>query len=117
MNFLFDEMIPRELTRVLKVRGHEGLLLSDLHQQGISNGSVVQLAAQMKAIIITCDSDFLSLKKSLQLNGRIIYVKIHPRHPPVILKVIEKNLDFCIEQLKKPGKVILTESTREYKSP
>jgi len=115
VNFLFDEMIPRDLTRILKDRGHNRILLRDLHKQGISNGSVVQLAAQMQAIIITCDADFLSLKKTLQLASRIIYVKIHPRHPPLLVRIIEENLEFCLKQLQQPGKVILTESSREFK--
>ncbi len=70
----------------------------------------------MHAITITCDSDFLSVRKSCQHLCRIIYIKVHPRNPPVVIRILEDNLDYSLIQLQQPGRVVLTESDRTFES-
>ena len=76
---------------------------------GIQNGEVASLALKEEAIIITLDSDFLQLNKSLQKESRIIYIKIHPRDPKKIRELLNNNLKKYISQLNTPCKLIITE--------
>lgn len=117
MKFLLDENVPLSIKKVVKELGYHAITLHDENKLGIKNGEVADLAIKKDAIIITLDSDFLTIKKDLQVKSKIIFVNIHPRNPKVIIDLIKKNPDKCIAQLNIPGKVILTESDIIFESP
>jgi predicted nuclease of predicted toxin-antitoxin system len=81
VKFLLDENVPRTIRKFLSDSGYEGNTLQDLGQSGLVNGDVAKLAISMNATILTFDSDFLTLKKSVQRQIRVIYIKMHPRDP------------------------------------
>lgn len=116
MIFLPDEMLPRNMLAMLRRHKHVGYLLSDLKKTGISNGAVANLAIQLDAVIITCDSDFLSLNRDLQKKSSIIYLKIHPRDPIVLVRRLEEVLDLIVEQGSQPGKTVITNSDYRHDS-
>jgi predicted nuclease of predicted toxin-antitoxin system len=88
-----------------------------LKKLGIENGEVAKIALIQKAIIITFDSDYLHLKKSIQQELRIIFLHMHRINPILAKELLEKNLDFCIEHLHNPGKVIISEQDCVFKTP
>lgn len=96
MNFLLDENVPLTIKKVVKDLGYNAITLHDENKLGIKNGEVADLAIKKDAIIITLDTDFLTIKKDLQVKSKIIYVKIHPRDPKIINELIKTNLDECI---------------------
>jgi predicted nuclease of predicted toxin-antitoxin system len=108
VKFLLDECAPHNIVGFLKREGHSIQTLLDLKKKGIVNGDVAILAKKFEAILITRDSDFLYLKKSLQKFSRIIVLKIHPPKPDVIISQLQKFLSRCIDFLKEPGKVLIT---------
>ena len=110
MNFLLDENVPLTIKNLIKEIGFNVTTLHDEKKLGIKNGEVADLALKKNAIIITLDSDFLKMKKALQEKIKVIYVKIHPRNPKFIHDLLNKHLNECINRLKTPGKVILTET-------
>lgn len=112
-----DENIPLSIKGIINNLGHEALTLKDETELGIKNGEVAELSIKRNAIIITLDSDFLSLNKDLQKRSKIIYIKIHPRDPKIIAIIIQKYLDNAVLKLKNPGKVILSEDDIKYESP
>ena len=83
----------------------------------VKNGEVAELAIKRDAIIITLDSDFLTLKKQLQQQSRIIYIKIHPRNPKKIAGIIQNYLKDAIDNLKNPGKLTITENDIDFLPP
>ena len=103
MKFLLDECVPVRIQRTLQDQGHEVFSLIGLNQRGIKNGAVATFAITNDAIIVTRDEDFLHLKRNLQQQCRVIYIKIHPPDPHNITVLIEKNLEFCINSLQSPG--------------
>ena len=66
MNFLLDENVPLSVKDVIHNLGFSVFTLHDFNMLGIQNGEVASLALKEEAIIITLDSDFLQLNKSLQ---------------------------------------------------
>jgi len=117
LNFLLDENVPFSLKRTIKELGFNVLTLKELKKQGIVNGEVAKLAIKKESIIITFDSDFLTLKKELQNISKIIYIKLHPRDPKVANQLINENLKRCINLLQNAGKVILSKTSCEFKKP
>ena len=81
MNFLLAENVSRSIKQFLQEKGHIILLLEDLNKRGAFNGEVAKLSIEKNAIIITFDSDFLKLKKTIEKDIRAIYIKLHPRDP------------------------------------
>lgn len=67
-------------------------------------------ALEHKLVIITCDSDFLILKKALQAKSRIIYFDVHPRITNKLIELLEKNIEYCVKNLVEPGIIVITES-------
>ncbi|TFG24368.1 MAG: hypothetical protein EU533_02230 [Promethearchaeota archaeon] len=112
-----DENVPLSIKGIINNLGHEALTLKDEAEFGIKNGEVAELSIKRNAIIITLDSDFLSLKKDLQKTSKIIYIKIHPRDPKIIATIVQKYLDNAVLKLKNPGKVILSEDDIMFESP
>ena len=76
MKFLLDENIPKRIANWLKEQGYVAITLYKLNLLGIKNGSVAELAIQENAIILTCDRDFLRMKKALQIQLRMIYFNL-----------------------------------------
>ncbi|MBA7512609.1 hypothetical protein ES705_04617 [subsurface metagenome] len=109
MNFLLDENVPVSIKKVIQELGYEAFTLHDFNMLGVQNGEVAELALKENAIIITLDSDFLQLKKSLQNKSRIIYIKIHPRDPKKIRDLIIDNLKNYVSKLNNPCKLIIAE--------
>ncbi len=80
MKFLLDENVQLSLKKIINHFGHKVITLKELNQLGIKNGEVAELLIKRNAIVITLDSDFLSLKKTLQQKSKIIYIKIQKLH-------------------------------------
>ena len=109
MNFLLDENVPISIKDVIHDLDFDVFTLHDFNMLGVQNGEVAKLALKEKAIIITLDSDFLHLNKSLQKKSRVIYIKIHPRDPKKIRELLYNNLKKYISKLNSPCKLIITE--------
>jgi len=97
------------IKNVIHNLGFDVLTLHDFNKLGIQNGEVAKLALKEKAIIITLDSDFLQLNKSLQSKSRIIYIKVHPRDPKKIRELLYNNSKKYTSKLKAPCKLIISE--------
>ena len=117
MKFLLDENVPLSIKNEISNLGYYVITLKDFNKLGAINGEVAEIALRENAIIITFDSDFLILKKNLQLKSRIIYINIHPRDPKIARELVKNNLKDCINKLEKSGKVILTEDDVIFKKP
>jgi len=109
LNFLLDENVPLSIKDVIRDLGFNVFTLHDFNMLGIQNGEVAKLALKEKAIIITLDSDFLQLNKSLQKKSRIIYIKIHPRDPKKIRELLHNSLKNYVSKLSAPCKLIISE--------
>ena len=109
MKFLLDENVPVSIKKVINTLGYEAFTLHDFDMLGIQNGELANLALNENLIIITLDSDFLRLKKTLQKKSRIIYIKIHPRDPKKIREIINNNLKNIIPKLNSPCILTITE--------
>ena len=74
----------------------------------MKNGEVAQTSIEEGAILISFDSDFLMLKKTLVPLVRVIYIKMHPRDPKKAAKLLdEKYLEECLDHLDNPSIIIL----------
>ena len=111
MKFLLDENVPISIKDVIHDLGFDVFSLHDFDMLGIQNGEVAKLALEEKAIIITLDSDFLQLNKSLQKKSRIVYIKIHPRDPKKIKELLYHSLKKHVSKLNTPCKLIITEDS------
>lgn len=114
MKFLLDENVTMSIKNFLKSKRYEVETLKDLKKLGIENGEVAKIAIQNQEIIITFDSDFLSLKKTLKKDLRIILIKMHHINPKVAVSLLDTHFDFCIKKLVNPGQVIITEMDCRY---
>lgn len=103
MKFLIDESAPKRLNPLLKAREHQSQTLHELSSLGISNGEVAKYAIESNAILISCDADFITFKKEIQRQIKVIYFKVHPRNFTIIKAKIIENLEIALKELKRPG--------------
>lgn len=104
MKFLLDENVPLSIKKIINNFGYKTTTLKD------------ELSIKKNAIIITLDSDFLSIKKELQKKCKIIYIKTHPRDPKIIAKILQKYLEDAVTKLNNPGKIIVSENDIKFES-
>ncbi|KKM04231.1 hypothetical protein LCGC14_1766320 [marine sediment metagenome] len=101
--------MPISIKEVIHDLGFDVFTLHDFNMLGILNGELAKITLKEKAIIITLDSDFLQLNKSLQKKSRIVYIKIHPRDPKKIRELLSNGLKKYTSKLNTPCKLIITE--------
>ena len=109
MNFLLDENVSKKLVQWLKDQGHNAITLHTLNLLGIQNGAVAELAIEKNAIILTCDRDFLQMKKNLQKQLRVIYFYLENPNFENLERILNKNLSDFLNYLNKPGAIEVTD--------
>jgi len=114
LKFLLDENVPISIKKVIQDNGFEAFTLHDFNMLGIQNGKVAELALNNNAIILTLDSDFLNLNRNLQTKSRIVYIKLHPRDPVKLRKIVNNFLKKNSFKLNNPFKVMITETDEDY---
>ena len=114
MKFLLDENVPISIKKVIQDKGFEAFTLHDFNMLGIQNGKVAELALNNNAIILTLDSDFLNLNRNLQLKSRIVYIKLHPRDPVKLRKIVDSFLKKYSLKLNNSFKLTITETDEVY---
>jgi predicted nuclease of predicted toxin-antitoxin system len=110
MDFIFDENFPKRLKKWFMKKGHNVKLLHELNALGISNGDVANYAISHQSIILTNDSDFLNMKKDVQLQVKVIYFKIHPRTTEKIRELLNKYLINVLKLFDRPIAVQISET-------
>lgn len=108
--FLLDENVPHSLGEALRKKGFEVRVTTEVQGPGLRNSDLVNIAKETSEIIVTFDSDFLSLRSELQGLVRVIYIDMHPRDPRKAWSMLEKWVDECLELLKRGNTVRLTET-------
>lgn len=108
MKFVLDECIPVRAATWLRENGYEAATMKGLRKTGVTNGKVAEHVISSSAVLLTCDSDFLSLKKKLLQELRFIYVKVHPRTTSSIILLLDKYLHDAIELLHASNHVTIT---------
>jgi predicted nuclease of predicted toxin-antitoxin system len=117
-SFIFVlENVTSSILKFLRSLKHDVLTLKDLHKRGLLNGQVAKLAIENNAIIVTFDEDYSELKNAIQHEIRVIYIHMQKINPLLERKLLQKHLDYCLEKLNQPGKVIITEKTCSFKEP
>ena len=109
-SFLLDENVPRSLADVLRKRGFEIRMTTEIRGPGLRNSDLVDIAKETGEIILTFDSDFLSLRPELQELTRVVYIDMHPRDPRKAKTMLEEWIDECLELLTRGKTVKLTEA-------
>nr|MDO8086353.1 DUF5615 family PIN-like protein [Candidatus Sigynarchaeum springense] len=112
-----DENVTSSILNFLRSLKHEVLTLKELQKRGVLNSQVAKLAIENEAIIVTFDEDYLELKRDIQQEFRVIYIYMHKINPLLARTLLQKHLDYCLERLQLPGKVIITENACDFKEP
>jgi predicted nuclease of predicted toxin-antitoxin system len=108
LKFVLDECVPRRAAVWLRSKGHDAATMIELRKTGYVNGKVAQHVIDSDAVLLTCDSDFLSLKKDLLQKLRFVYIKVHPRTTQSIITLLEKYLQAAVGLLQKANGVTIT---------
>jgi len=107
-SFLLDESAPTSVLKVLKKRGFEAIRLIDIGFIGVKNSEIAELSIRENRIIVTLDSDFLRLRKSLLRKVKVIFINVHPRDPLMIAHLVDERVNECIKILKRKNVITLT---------
>ena len=94
MNFLADESVDRQIVERLQNEGHSVRYVVDM-EPGICNGDVVEIANQMKAILLTADKDFGEMVFQQRLVNRgVVLIRLaglSPTHKAGIVASAIRN--------------------------
>jgi predicted nuclease of predicted toxin-antitoxin system len=75
VGFLLDEHIPHSVARGLERRGVRALTPTDAEHLGAKDDWLMKRARSLQAVLVTQDSDFLSLAAQGLPHGGIVFVK------------------------------------------
>lgn len=68
--------------------GHDVVLIEELGKLQAENGELPQTAIDNNAILITFDKHFTNLKRDIQRQARLIYIKMKYRDPVIVEKIL-----------------------------
>ena len=72
------------------------------------------MAIQENAIILTCDRDFIQMKKELKKRLRVIYFYLDIPNYENLINILSEDLTTFIEYLRTPGAIEVNEKGIEY---
>lgn len=104
--FLIDENVPLPVVEILKNKGFD----AELTPPRMKNSRIAELAIRESRIVVTGDKDFLALRKDLQINVKVIHVRVHPKDPVNIIRLIDRYIERGLKALEKTNIVQLTET-------
>ncbi len=111
MRFLADENIKKEAIDKLREYGYQVKAIFESYR-GVTNGEVLQLANELKAVLITEDKRFISdliLGKKSAKYG-VIFVRLPPKQVTVP-EYAQKILDVVLEyELKLETSLIIVKN-------
>ncbi len=102
MKIIADENVPKRIVSFLRKIGHDVLFIAEKEElRGIKNRELLRLAQERKAVLLTCDSDFLS------------YIGVHPivyieqlDDPSTMLELVKLYIDKAIKRALKTNSVV-----------
>lgn len=109
VRFLLDENVPGIVSRLLRDRGYEVHRPRELGLEKAKNSELAEYALREDRVIVTLDEDFLKLRRDLLENTKVVFLKIHPRRPELVEKLIAENLETILRELSKRKMVMVTE--------
>lgn len=93
MKFIVDAQLPKSLSDLLNLRGHDSVHTLELPDQNLtSDRSILQLSSEQNRIVITKDSDFL---ESYLLNSepsKLLIIRTGNIPNRILLELFENNL-------------------------
>ena len=108
IRFLLDENVSFNLKRLIKSKGFEVKTLQDINKRGTKNSELLKESRKTESVLITCDKDFLNIKKNPE--DLVIIIDIHPLIDENTIPVFENFLkNLKISDLKN-NIIVLTKT-------
>jgi predicted nuclease of predicted toxin-antitoxin system len=107
VRFLVDAQLPPALARHLTALGHEAEHLADIGMLTASDASIWQRALERKAVLITKDEDFVTLRALSKQGGPpIVWVRIGNTTRAALSARFDAALPMIIEAIERGETVI-----------
>lgn len=101
MRIIADENVPKRIVKYLRKIGHEVLFIAEEEAlRGIKNRELLRLAQERKAVLLTCDSDFLNYVES----HPIIYLE-QLNDPSMMLELVKSYIDEALRKATEKNSV------------
>ena len=109
VKFLLDENVPLSVLRLLRAKGYETWRPRELGLERAKNSTLARYALDHDMIIITLDEDFLKLSSEKFKDVKVVYVRLHPRRPDIVRRLIEENISEIMQKIKEKQIITLTQ--------
>lgn len=110
MRFLLDQPISRVVAESLKAAGHEAQHVQELGLSKADDAVILNLAAELNAVIITQDTDYGTLLATLRAAlPSVILFRMRDGHPLVQVRILLGNLPNLEEPLGRGTIIVFTD--------
>ncbi len=106
MKFLIDAQLPPVLAHFICSCGHDADHIDDIGMQGASDRDIWDLAERSKAVIISKDEDFVTLRTLHPDGPALVWIRTGNVRKKQLLEHMEKLLPQIIEQLENDEKLV-----------
>ena len=105
LQFIIDNMLPRDLAELLVAQGYEAQTASRLKLGSNADESIMQYADKIGAVVIFKDADFLPMSQN-QAKGQFIHIKLGNTSTQQLLRRFQHQLPNILHALESGEKVI-----------
>jgi predicted nuclease of predicted toxin-antitoxin system len=94
VRFLVDENLPRRFAEVLRAAGHDATHVVEHDLAGATDGTVMALALEERAVLVTYDADFAAmLVLGEQRFPSVVLFRDQRRRPDELARLLIDNLE------------------------
>jgi len=94
VRFLDDENLPRRFAEMLRAAGHDASHVAERNLAGATDESVIALAVEERAVLVTDDADFAAMLVlgELRFPSAVLFRDQH-RRPELLARLLLENLE------------------------
>ena len=104
MRFLVDAQLPPRLADWLDAQGHEARHVADAISATAEDRVIVAFAAKTEAVIVTKDTDFLTLSTDQQ--PPLLFVVCGNRPNRVLFELFERQFPAALAKLQRGAEIV-----------
>ncbi len=101
MNFLVDAQLPKSISSLLVILGHDSIHTLDLPEKNLSQDNfLLKVAKEQRRTIITKDLDFLESQMVRDEPEKLILIKTGNIKNQDLLILFENNIELMVQLMK-----------------
>lgn len=106
MRFILDVQLPRIALRPFRAAGHEALHVVEIASARLSDVEIWRLAAELGAVIVTKDEDFVGLQTTQAASVAIVWLRCGNIYNPELVDLLANRMNAIVQAIEAGARLV-----------